>query len=271
MRNLLFSLIFLVSSGLLLAPALAQEPSEPTQAQRELNDQGIEAIVAEEYMRAVRLFEASLDLGELNITFVNMARAYQRAGMCEEADQYYGRALEAPPVISPTPEQIAEVIETYRQEMRETCPGFLEPICDPAELSLFINDEGPEDCAQGRFKLPPGEYTVRGEYEGESTEAEVEIEALRTTQLQIGLEITDVGAPEGEGIAPLDPPPAAASPMEPWMWFAASGVAIVGGLAIDTLPATARNQELDAMDFVPLAFYGAGIGLAVYGITQIMD
>lgn len=270
-RRLLFATITALLLSTTALPAYGQD-REPTQAQLELNEEGVEAIVAGDYDRAIRLFEASLALGELNITFINMARAYQRAGQCEEAEEFYEAALRAPAVSRPTPAQIRGAIGQYREEMRQTCPGYLEITCNPAELSLFINDEGPQICGEERRELEPGDYAVRGEFEGNVTETSVTIEALRTSRINLGLSSAQVSAPTGAGIGEFEAPAAAERGVPGWAFLAGSGAFVAGGIVLDTVPATARNQEFDALDVVPIVFYAAGIGLAAYGIwTYLRD
>jgi len=99
----------------------AQPTVEPSSAQLELNNRGVQAIVAKQYSTAVRLFRSSTDLGELNITYVNMGRAYQYMGECENAEAAYAKALNVPAVASPSPDKIAAVIARYRVELDESC------------------------------------------------------------------------------------------------------------------------------------------------------
>ncbi len=128
-------------------PALADDDLvEVSEGQLDLNESGIEAVTNGDYDQAIRLFEASLDLGELNVTYTNLARAYQHDGQCEKAEKYYNEALEAPQAEEPTPDQIEVAIEHYRAEMADRCPGYLEVECRPGEMALFIDGEGPTQC-----------------------------------------------------------------------------------------------------------------------------
>ena len=268
--NCKISTIPLVAALVLLSAstAFADEPAEASQAQLELNQQGVEAIIAEDYPRAIRLFEASLDLGDLNITYLNLGRAYQHDGQCEKAEEKYGIALEAPQVSAPSAEEVQQTIMRYRDELRQKCPGYLEVECDPPELSLYIDDDGPTDCvAQSRFELLPGEYDVRGEFEEDVTSASVAIEALRTSQLELGLEVVQAAEPVGTGIAELETP--STEFPDPWMWLAASGVAIVGGVILDTVPQRAKNYEMNAINFVPPGLYLVGAAAAFQGIREL--
>ena len=52
----------------------SNELREPTEAQIEMNAKAIEAVNQKDYAKAIKLFQASIALGELNITYLNMAR-----------------------------------------------------------------------------------------------------------------------------------------------------------------------------------------------------
>ena len=50
-----------------------------------------------------------------------------------------------------------------------------------------------------------------------------------------------------------------------WTWIAAGAAMIGAGVAVDLIPDSSSNGELDALDFAPVALYGIGIGLGVMG------
>lgn len=118
---------FSISSTWAQSSGAEQRIVEPSAAQLELNDQGVEAIINRDFAQATRLFQASLDLGELNITYVNLGRAYQYMSECEKSEQAYMRALEAPAIPEPTPDEIAEVVERYRAELKRDCKPAAAP------------------------------------------------------------------------------------------------------------------------------------------------
>lgn len=107
-------------------PAAAQEPSESVEAsaeQMKLNDQAVEAMIEDNYARAVALLEEARLMGEVNVVYLNLGRAYQKLGKCEEARGALDKAAEAPAASQPSPELVAEKIETYRAELDEQCPA----------------------------------------------------------------------------------------------------------------------------------------------------
>lgn len=206
----------------------AQEPSqaivEPTAAQLELNNQGVTAISERNFEQAVRLFKASLDLGELNITYVNMGRAYQYLNECDDAADAYERALRSPAIAEPSPEEIAEVVERYQNELAESC-----------------------------------EQKASAEAETEAEEvAEESVEEVRSIQ----------PPPSTPSEEPVDEESAS---MAPYFWLGGGGASVVGGVLLDTLPASASNGEFDALDVVPVGLYAVGAGALIYGIILLLD
>jgi hypothetical protein len=204
---------------------------EPTAAQLELNNQGVEAIVAKDFEQAVRLFRASLDLGELNITYVNMGRAYQYANQCEKAEDAYARALKAPAVPRPSPEKIAAVIERYREELKATCV--------PAAKAT-------------------GEDTARSEKAAKPKEAaKVAAKADRTQTIK--------PIEQPPQVAPADDGGGAA------YWLIGSGASIAGAVALDVIPSSSSNGRFDGLDVVPAGLYAVGTGALIYGLMVLMD
>jgi hypothetical protein len=49
--------------------------------------------------------------------------------------------------------------------------------------------------------------------------------------------------------------------LAPRTWYAIAGACVVAGVVIDLGVSSSKNGSWDAMDFVPLALYGAGLGI----------
>ncbi len=268
-------------AGLCLLPfsAWASDDPEMTSRQQELNDDAVDALDAGDYESAVGLLSASLQLGELNVTHANLGRAYQNMGYCGEADTHFKAALEAPAVERPTPEQVEAAIDSYRGELVQSCPGFLEVECSPEGIALFVDDEGPQECDEDALELMAGVYTIRGEYDDRVTETTVAVEALETSRMRLGLSSAEVKAPEDEEFsevetmeAPPSPSPAevsASSSTTGWLLLGAAGAAVAGGVVLDTVPEQSSNYEFNAINLAPVGLYGAGLGLTFMGIRSL--
>ena len=88
-----FGWFLAVSVCLLFAAtgALAQDEdfASLSESQLQLNEEGSEAFKKGNYDEAVRRFEASLLVGELNITYLNLGRAYFKIGDCKKARNWF--------------------------------------------------------------------------------------------------------------------------------------------------------------------------------------
>jgi Tfp pilus assembly protein PilF len=105
--------------------AWAQAPPEyanPSEHQLTLNDDAVRAIIKGDYAGAVALLEEARSLGELNVTYLNLGRAYQKLEQCQKARDAFERALEAPPVKQPPPAFIKKKVAEYSAELDEECP-----------------------------------------------------------------------------------------------------------------------------------------------------
>ncbi|MBA2663105.1 MAG: hypothetical protein H0U74_12485 [Bradymonadaceae bacterium] len=249
--------------------ALAQSGQRvvaPTDAQLELNAQGIEAIVEADFARAIRLFRASLDLGELNITYVNLGRSHQRAGDCKSAEQGFVRALEAPAIADPSPEAIAAVIARYRAELQASCPGELVITCAPAEMTVYIGDAQGVPCPQRASAHSQGSIVVRGELDEVQTSQRVEIAPMQTSRVHLVIEGSGAGS-----IVAIEPVlPAARGRGLAIVYLVAGAAIVVGGGIVDTVPESASNYRFDALDVVPVGMYTVGTGLIGWGVWELV-
>jgi tetratricopeptide (TPR) repeat protein len=68
---------------------------------------------------------------------------------------------------------------------------------------------------------------------------------------------------------PADPPretPRTSSRRNRMLWLAAGVAALAAGVALDTLPGSADNGEVDGLDFAPVGLYGLGVTGLVLGV-----
>lgn len=263
------------------ATALAgdSELIEPSEGQLDLNERGVDSIAEGEFERAIRLFEASLDLGELNVTHTNLGRAYQHAGECEKAEIHFAKALDAPRATEPTPDQIKTAIAAYREEMEETCPGHLDVECSPEEIAVFIDGEGPRACTEEPHPLYPGRYEVVGEYAEHEVSETVDIAAMTTHTVELDLSHVevdeDIEAPDvvEEPVAEVEdiesPDAAGGSSTKSWVMLTGSTLSLAGGVALDTIPESSRNGQVDPINFVPVGLYAATATMVWLGIREL--
>lgn len=105
--------------------------ANPTAEQRRLNDEAARAIGLEDYTKAISFLEEALYIGELNVTYLNLGRAYQYMGKCEKAREALEAVAGAPAVRKPSPKFIAAKAREFLEELDETCQQE-EPADEPA-------------------------------------------------------------------------------------------------------------------------------------------
>lgn len=110
------------------------EMADPSERQLLLNDDAVRAIIKDDYAGAVALLEEARSLGELNVTYLNLGRAYQMLAKCQKARDAFARALEAPRVRQPPAEFVEKKVTEYLIELDEQCPKDA-PAAAPGELS----------------------------------------------------------------------------------------------------------------------------------------
>jgi hypothetical protein len=110
---------------LLASPALAQDGSDvtrsPSKKQTQLNEDGVRALAEGDHVRAISILEESLYLGEFNIAYLNLGRAYQLAGQCEKAAETLQKVDDALRVEEPSPGFVEAKAEQYLRELEESC------------------------------------------------------------------------------------------------------------------------------------------------------
>ena len=244
--------------------AHAQTPfTTPTPGQRDLARQAGRLMKAERYDEVVRLLEASLALGELNITWLNLGRVYHKMGLCEEAVRAYDEVLSAPMVRRPGPEDVAGALSRFRRDLEDTCQGTLEVSCSPSDAVLTIDQGEPVACNAGPFPLAPGRHRVVA-VSGKRRSADyIMIQRGRTTRLSLDLGDTlpEIVPPGGED--------ASGEGLQGGWWIGIGGASLGVGLALDLLPDSSGDFELEAIDFVPVALYAAGLVAVIYGLVEL--
>ncbi|MGM0556534.1 MAG: hypothetical protein ACQEVA_09180 [Myxococcota bacterium] len=176
--------------------------AEPSEAQLEMNEKGVGAIVDGDFDKAARLFQASIDLGKLNITYLNLGRALQKARRCRDAKRAYLNVKKdsTPKVQNPPPFEISSRAEQYLAELERKCPGEVKVTCKPDDLAedvqLFINTRGPKTCGADPFDVSPGEVVVKGVLGEQTLEEVVTVDPVELASVTLEFERPPEPEPE---------------------------------------------------------------------------
>jgi hypothetical protein len=122
--------------------------ANPNESQMQLYKDGSTAFQAEQYEDAVRLFKASLVVGELNITWLNLGRAQFKLGRCLEAREAFAKVRTAPKVRNPAPEAVMVRLNEYLVDLEASCKdGISAPpeavVCVEGKVVTVDSAAGP--------------------------------------------------------------------------------------------------------------------------------
>jgi tetratricopeptide (TPR) repeat protein len=272
---------------LLLLPSAASAQQTtckpPNDRQINANKSGAKAMEGGDMESAAKIFKKSLDDdGDLNITFLNLGRAYQKLGRCREAADTYQRALETNRCVpAPSPEKVRELTAQYRYELEATCPGEITLSCSPPEMMIQIGDRPERACSsfEGPVSLDPGRYQITATLQGQTVRQDVEVRPIQTTPVALSLAV--VGPPpedklvkkDDEVTPPIEVKPVVAQPVDSsatWGWVqVGAGVAvIVASVILDNVPDSANNYKFDGADLAPVGGYLVGGFLLVNGLRM---
>ena len=182
-------------------------------------------------------YRAALQIGELNIAYLGLARVVQRQGECRTAAQLWDQVATAPAAQPPYPgpDDLWSVIERYRKDDASLCHGTLVVRCPHGKPAVRV--AGKVAACGDRLDLPAGSYTVTAAGGAEGSSVTVQVIGLRDTVATLDLPspIAPTLRPTGKS-KPADPKPTAtpaASSNAAW-WLIGTGAVLTvgtGGLA----------------------------------------
>lgn len=174
-----------------LVPAAGGAQGGPEEVQRRLNQEGLEALESGEPERAAALFREALDVGELDLLYLNLGRALQRAGVCEEADAMFTRVDSAPALGAPTHEELVDTADEYRRELRASCDGVIVVACAPADLELEV--DGVRQECDSELTVSAGERVLVGRYQGRETTVVATVKGMDRMDVSVSVPLVAEG------------------------------------------------------------------------------
>ncbi len=304
--SVLVAATFLWTSIVWAPTGFAQSSSgrlvKPTAAQLELNDAGVQAIIAKDYDLAVQIFNSSLALGPINITYLNRGRALQHAGKCDQAEESYLAAYSAPTMAEPSAASVATTLDRYRKELEDVCPGSVLLKCEPREISVSINGRNIGQCPSGPIELKKGEYRIRGTLMGKTVESLVDVAPMKVREISLRLDASArvgsvaTASPQGpsepsrerermpvqnaevsqEGVRPLtddieltrDPGAKTRGAL-----LLGTGIALLTTGIVMTASdnSSSYSYGFNFDDMIPIYLYSSGALFSIYGLVRLID
>lgn len=239
--------------------ALAQETVVPSDSQQDYNDKGVVLMQQGDYAGAVASFRASVSLGNLNVTQLNLGRAYFRQTLCLDARQAYDAVETAPKVNAPTPAEIANLLQRFEAEYAETCSAKLTFECE-GNPTIRIGKTEARACNTlgDGWPVAAGPAKVKVEYPGaEAFTIDVNAEAGASVEVAVKPPssgddaVADAGTGDtaptpGDSIATTDEGGSLAT--YGWITLGVGGALIAGSLVYDQVVTGAAVDELEGLD-----------------------
>ncbi len=157
-KSALSFVVAILLSTPIFAAAQDEDFAAPSETQLQLFQEGAEAFSSDEFDRAIKLFKASLLVGELNITYLNLGRAHFKLGQCQEAREAFAKVRKAPRVRTPSPESVMGRLNEYVVELDKDC-GVVSPIdpVDPVDANVVPPKDDPLKAVGGmRIQIQKG-------------------------------------------------------------------------------------------------------------------
>ena len=156
-----------------------------TEAQAQLNAEGARLAGEGEHEKAIQLFKSSLELDQLNITYLNLGRSLAKLGRCEEAVAAYDQVPTAPKVKVPTPEELKSILEGYKADLAFQCPARIVVNCNLEGITLQLDEQAPVACDGQALSVSPGSYTVLGKLGEQSMSFTVSVKGLEQADINM--------------------------------------------------------------------------------------
>lgn len=213
--------------------AQAQETVAVPSAQDQLLLEAGSAAREGDLATAEARYRAALQIGDLNIAYLGLARISQRRGDCQVAGELFTQALVAPAAGAPYPgpAELQQVIDRYKRDNATLCRGVVKIECASTyeQIEITIGD-APVACG-GTLERAPGTHQVRARGGERSVAVQVTVTGLETVTARVELPPAQAQA-ELPAPAPDTPGPSTEAPTGGWWLVGAGGALLVttGGL-----------------------------------------
>ena len=150
-----------------------------------LNNQAVDAANAGNYKKAEQLYNAMLQIAEMNVIWANLGGTYLKEGKCLEAAEAYKNVWTSPKISQIPAEQIEAGATAKLKELERQCNAQVVLNCTPAEMTVTIDGGAERPCSPEPLALMPGRHSVFAQTSYGFTTVAVDAEPNQTTQVAI--------------------------------------------------------------------------------------
>ncbi len=193
--------ILWVALTLWTTTAIAQDTNfvDPGKEQMDLYQAGAKAFKEQKWTKAIERFEASLAIGELNITYLNLGRTFFKSGQCHKAKAAYDKVATAPQIREPSPIQVLEKLDEYREEL-STCPATITITCSDPQIAVSASPQVDGAACGKNLNVPAGKYTFTGALGDLTVERTVEVKSMDKTKVALRFAVAKDDSDSGAGL-----------------------------------------------------------------------
>ncbi len=189
-------------------------PTTPTDEQSKLLREGAMANKLGDHAKAAKALRAALDIGNLNVARLQLAKALLGQGQCDDASAELARAMTAPPVINPPVSQVLTDIAALRTDLAARCPAMVTVTCSTPQMEVFVDGLGPLPCDGQPIMLLPGDHTISGKDQNEEYSQDFNLGIMGRKVIELGPAADDT-VMEPLGVVDPVPEPPPLPPEEP--------------------------------------------------------
>lgn len=230
------------------------------------------------YDEAFNEFEQAYQLAPRPLVVYHMARARQRAGKLADALALYNRYLTQEPTGKASDDAKTQIdaiqkeLEAQRAAAKPpavpvttntTAPPATTTTTKQTTTTPSTTTPPKADTSSAKSVVTASVTTSPTPSTSTSSESRDTASPLRPDHAAASIEAGHDAAPL-TGLGQVTEAPTA-HPRR-WGWVGAAAAAVVVGVLLDTLPGSAKNGKVDALDFAPVACYAGGAGAAIYGL-----
>ena len=154
-----FSLLT-VATLMTLSSAANAEVVELTDQQIMLNNEAVMAQEAGNLKKAESLFEAMLQLQEIDFIWMQLGIIYEQQGKCVKALNAYDRVASSNTTQDMPHEEVLKLLEKCRTSYAGTCSSELVMTCSSNDITVKIDDYDPAPCTSEPIPVTTAKHTV---------------------------------------------------------------------------------------------------------------
>lgn len=158
-----------------------------TEQQIELNNQAIEAQQEGDLLKAQKLIESMILLGETDVAWLQLGRIYEMQKKCIGAMDAYDHAKRAPSTMDVPHDVVLQKMLDNEDSLRQTCSSVLVFDCKTPNMTITVDDDLPIKCNSEPHYVTEGRHNVHAKTDKGSSVVTVTLSLEKTKVMSVGV------------------------------------------------------------------------------------